>query len=131
MNIRFLETVIWLAHYRNFRLTSEHLHITQPAISSRLQMVEQELGVRLFERQGREVIATPAGGAFVVEAREIVRRYKAMMSRHKGTSELGGLVRVGLPSSMAHLLLPEITSLLPQQRMSKQIAQPTRKPSIS
>lgn len=52
MNIRFLETVIWLAHHRNFRLTSEHLHITLPAISSRLQMVEQELGVRLFERQG-------------------------------------------------------------------------------
>lgn len=34
------------------------------------------------------------------------------MSRHKGASDLGGLVRVGLPSSMAHLLLPEITRSL-------------------
>ena len=112
MNIRFLETVIWLAHFRNFRLTSEHLHMTQPAISSRIQMIEQELGVRLFERHAREVTVTAAGEAFVADAREIVRRYEAMMSRYKGTAELGGLVRVGLASSMAHLLLPEITRAL-------------------
>lgn len=112
MNIRFLETVIWLAHYRNFRLTGEHLHMTQPAISSRIQMIEQELGVRLFERQAREVTVTPAGEAFVAEAREIVRRYEAMMNRHRHEPELGGLVRIGLASSMAHLLLPEITRSL-------------------
>lgn len=109
MNIRFLETVIWLAHYRNFRLTAEHMHITQPAISSRINMIEQELGVRLFERQAREVIATPAGEAFVAEAKEIVRRYDVLVSRHRAPLEMGGLVRLGLASSMAHLLLPGIT----------------------
>ncbi|WP_137917317.1 LysR family transcriptional regulator [Hydrogenophaga sp. 2FB] len=112
MNIRFLETVIWLAHDRNFRVTSERLHMTQPAISSRIQMIEQELGVRLFERQAREVTVTPAGEAFVAEAREIIRRYDAMMNRHRRSAELGGQVRIGLPSSMAHLLLPEITRTL-------------------
>jgi len=109
VNIRFLETIVWLAHYRNFRVTGEHLHLTQPAISSRINMVEQELGVRLFERQAREVVVTPAGEAFVAEAREIVRRYDALVSRHRAPSQMAGLVRLGLASSMAHLLLPAIT----------------------
>ena len=109
MNIRFLETIVWLAHYRSFRMTGEHLHLTQPAISSRINMVEQELGVRLFERQAREVVVTPAGEAFVAEAREIVRRYDALVSRHRTPSQMAGLVRLGLASSMAHLLLPGIT----------------------
>lgn len=115
MNIRFLETVIWLAHYRNFRVTGERLHLTQPAISSRIQQIEQELGVRLFDRQGREVVPTPEGQAFVADAREIVRRYQALLERHRPAKDLGGIVRIGLSSSMAHLLLPEIIAQLREQ----------------
>jgi DNA-binding transcriptional LysR family regulator len=115
MNIRFLETVVWLAHYRNFRMTGERLHLTQPAISSRIQQVEQELGVRLFDRQGREVVLTLEGEAFVADAREIVRRHEALLERHRPAKDLGGLVRIGLSSSMAHLLLPEIVGQLREQ----------------
>ena len=115
MNIRFLETVIWLAHYRNFRVTGERLHLTQPAISSRIQQIEQELGVRLFDRQGREVTLTPEGEAFVADAREIVRRYNALLGRHRPAKRLGGIVRMGLSSSMAHLLLPGIIGQLREQ----------------
>lgn len=115
MNIRFLETVVWLAHYRNFRLTGERLHLTQPAISSRIQQVEQELGVRLFERQGRDVCLTPQGQSFVAEAQEIVRRYEALVSRHRPSRRLGGVLRMGLASSMAHLLLPDIIQRLREE----------------
>ncbi|MYN13934.1 LysR family transcriptional regulator [Pusillimonas sp. TS35] len=115
MNIRFLETAVWLAHYRNFRLTGERLHLTQPAISSRIQQIEQELGFRIFERQGREVTLTPKGEAFVADAQEVVRRYETLMSRHRPAKNLDGLVRMGLASSMAHLLLPDIIQQLREQ----------------
>ena len=115
MNIRFLETVVWLAHYRNFRLTGERLHLTQPAISSRIQQIEQELGFRLFERQGREVSLTPEGEAFVADAQEVVRRYEALVNRHRPPKGLGGVVKMGLASSMAHLLLPDIIQQLREQ----------------
>lgn len=115
MNIRFLETVVWLAHYRNFRLTGERLHLTQPAISSRIQQIEQELGFRLFERQGREVGLTPKGEAFVADAQEVVRRYEALVNRHRPPKGLGGVVKMGLASSMAHLLLPDVIQQLREQ----------------
>lgn len=121
MNIRFLKTVVWLAHYKNFRITGERLHLTQPAISSRIQQVEQELGFRIFERQGREVSVTPAGQVFVADAQEIVQQYEAMVNRHRPSQALGGVVKIGLASSMAHLLLPGIIEQLrerhPQVRL--------------
>lgn len=116
MNIRFLKTVVWLAHHKNFRVTGEHLHLTQPAISSRIQQVEQELGFRIFERQGREVTLTPAGQTFVSDARKIVQQYDAMVNRHRSAVPLGGVVRLGLASSMAHLLLPGIIEQLREQQ---------------
>lgn len=112
MNIRILETAIWLAHDRNFRVTGERLHLTQPAISSRINQLEQELGVKLFERHAREVVVTPEGQAFIDEAREIVRRYESMMNRHSRSAEFTSKVRIGLPSSMVHLLLPRLTDML-------------------
>lgn len=115
MNIKFLETAIWLAHDRNFRVTGERLHLTQPAISSRINQLEQELGVKLFERSAREVVMTPAGQAFIEDARDIVRRYEAMMSRHGRSADSTSKVRIGLSSSMVHLLLPRITDLLRAQ----------------
>lgn len=115
MNIRFLETVIWLAHYRSFRQTADKLHITQAAISSRIAVIEQELGVRLFDRQPREVVLTEAGREFIAEARDIVRRYTAMVERHKASPAMQGPVRLGLSSSIAHLLLPEIATTLREQ----------------
>lgn len=115
MNIRFLKTVVWLAHYKNFRITGERLHLTQPAISSRIQQVEQELGFRIFERQGREVSLTPAGQIFVTDAQEIVHQYDAMVNRHRPSQALGGVVKIGLATSMAHLLLPGIIDQLREQ----------------
>ena len=53
MNVRFLETFVWLAQLRNFRMTAEKLHTTQAAVSSRIATLEQDFGVRLFDRGAR------------------------------------------------------------------------------
>ena len=58
MNIRFLETFVWLAQLKHFRLTAEKLHTTQSAVSSRIATLEQDFGVRLFDRIAREVALT-------------------------------------------------------------------------
>ncbi len=118
MNIRFLETAVWLAHYRSFRITAERLNITQAAISSRIATMEQELGVRLFDRQSRDVVLTKEGEEFVRGARDIVERYEALTVRLRTSSEIEGLVRLGLVSSMAHTLLPDIARTLRENHPS-------------
>ncbi len=61
MNIRFLETVIWLSELRNFRATAARLNMTPAAISNRIGAMEQELGFRLFDRDARDVNLTAEG----------------------------------------------------------------------
>lgn len=50
MNLKFLETFIWVAKLRSFSLAAEKLHSTQAAISSRISVLEQELGAKLLKR---------------------------------------------------------------------------------
>lgn len=115
MNIRFLDAAIWLAHYRNFRLTAEHLHISQAAISSRIAVLEEEFGQRLFERGPRDVTLTPAGERFLEGARDVVACYGRLQDTMRVDTTLQGHIRIGVASSMAHFLLPPITRTLRQE----------------
>ena len=61
MNMRFLLTFVWVARLGSFRLTAEKLSTTQAAISSRISVLETELGVQLFQRDSRGVNLTREG----------------------------------------------------------------------
>src|ERR1700682_5486117 len=78
MNVRFLETFVWLAQLRNFRMTAEKLHTTQAAVSSRIATLEQEFGVRLFERGVRDVALTLDGSKALIYAERLVRTMREM-----------------------------------------------------
>lgn len=112
MNIRFLETAIWLAELRNFRVTADRMNMTPAAISNRITAMEQELGFRLFDRDARDVRLTAEGAAFVDGAREIVARYNELVGRMTPQDSLEGTVRIGLLPSMALTLLPMIIDML-------------------
>ncbi len=51
--LRQLEYVVALAEVRNFRRAAERCEVTQPALSTQIQRLERQLGVRLFERNRR------------------------------------------------------------------------------
>src|SRR5258707_1875315 len=86
MNLRFLETFVLLAELRNFRLTAERLYTTQAAVSSRIATLEQEFGVRLFDRGVREVTLTADGAKALVHAERMLRLMRERSEEH--TSEL-------------------------------------------
>lgn len=106
MNIRFLETFIWLARLQNFRLTAEHLHTTQAAVSSRIAALEDSFDVRLFERSSRSAKLTPAGRRMLAYAERIVRLNAEMRRDVAGTEGAGGLVRLGVIESIVHSWFP-------------------------
>ena len=62
MNLKFLETFVWVAKLKSFRLTAEKLFTTQASISSRIAVLESELGVKLFLRDSRGVRREPDPG---------------------------------------------------------------------
>ncbi len=67
MNIRRVEYFLNLAKSQNLHHASEILHISPPALSKAMKLLEEELGVTLWVRSGRKMILSDAGKSFVKE----------------------------------------------------------------
>jgi DNA-binding transcriptional LysR family regulator len=74
MDFRNLRYFVAVADELGFRRAAQRLHVSQPAVSQQVRKLEEDLGVRLFDRTPRRVALTPAGEAFVVEARRILEQ---------------------------------------------------------
>jgi DNA-binding transcriptional LysR family regulator len=72
MEIRHLRYVIALAEELHFGRAAKRLNVSQPPLSQQLMKLEEELGVKLFERTKHKVTLTGAGVAFVAEARSVL-----------------------------------------------------------
>jgi DNA-binding transcriptional LysR family regulator len=72
MDLRQLQYVEAVARWENFTRAAANLHVAQPALSRAVANLEEELGVRLFDRTSRRVRITEAGQALVVRARRIL-----------------------------------------------------------
>lgn len=72
MDTANLSAFLSVAEHASFSRAAEQLHLTQPAISKRVAALEQQLGVRLFDRIGRHVSLTEAGQALRPRAKQIL-----------------------------------------------------------
>jgi DNA-binding transcriptional LysR family regulator len=79
MELRHLKYFVAVADELHFRRAAERLHVAQPAVSEQVRKLEQELGVRLFDRTQRSVSLTSAGSAMLEEARGVLRQAEAAM----------------------------------------------------
>jgi DNA-binding transcriptional LysR family regulator len=93
----------------SFTQAAELLHVSQPAVTSHVKTLEQELGVRLFERAAGAVRLTPAGECLFVYAEE-VNRLAQQTLRDIGSlnGEQRGRLRLGASTTIAQYLLPRI-----------------------
>jgi DNA-binding transcriptional LysR family regulator len=110
MELRRLKYFVAVAQELNFRRAAEQLHVAQPAVSQQVRKLECELGVDLFRRNKRAVALTPAGVAFLDEARRTLRQAEAaaQVARQAGEGTLGRL-RLGyqpgaLPSPLSEAI---------------------------
>lgn len=72
MEIGQLEAFDRVARDGNFTRAAESMDLTQPAVSTRISLLETELGGQLFERRGRTLLITPLGERFLPYARRMI-----------------------------------------------------------
>jgi DNA-binding transcriptional LysR family regulator len=102
MELRHLRYFVAVAEDLHFRRAAERLHVAQPAVSEQVRKLEQELGVRLFERSQRSVSLTPAGSALLIEARSVLRHAEVAQQAARTASHHASLrMRIGyLPEAL-------------------------------
>lgn len=107
MELRQLRYFQAVAEEGSFSRAAERLHVSQPPLSLHVKTLEDELGVRLFDRSNRGVALTPAGEVFYEETRAVLRRLDQakVKTQHAGQGEVGTL-SVGFVSIAAYGILP-------------------------
>ncbi|NMI07510.1 LysR family transcriptional regulator [Paenibacillus sp. SZ31] len=105
MNLEQLEYVVEIAKTQSFSAASEHLHVTQSAISQSVHRLEKELGLILFERSRQGTHPTPEGKQFIAKALDILQRIDELKSLNAEASSLTGELHVAtFPSVMPYLV---------------------------
>lgn len=109
MTLTQLEYIVALDTNRHFVLASEKCFVTQPTLSMQIQKLEDELGVKIFDRTKQPVIPTEIGASIIAQARIILREantVKQMISDQKDI--LTGELRIGIIPTLAPYLIPPL-----------------------
>lgn len=116
MNIQQLEYILAVNQFRHFAKAAEHCHVTQPTLSMMIQKLEDELGVKLFDRTAQPVRPTPAGMKVIEQARVVL--YQASLIKDIVSEEkhsLGDTFRLAVLPTIAPYLLPRFFAQLTEQ----------------
>ena len=107
MELRHLRYFIAVAEHLSFSRAAEALETAQPSLSQQIRHLEDEIGVELFTREKRQIELTPAGDAFLIEARGIVAHLDTAVTyaREAGRG-LRGELRIGYTFSAMMWTLP-------------------------
>jgi len=110
-----IQTFLWVARLKGVRRASEQMNISQPAVTARLQTLEDDLRVKLFERTTRGVVLTREGELLRGYAEQIVFVQEEIRQRVSDPTGLEGLFRVGASETIAETWLPRFLERLSQE----------------
>jgi DNA-binding transcriptional LysR family regulator len=109
VELRQLRYFVAVAEELHFRRAAARLHISQPPLSQQIARLEQELGARLLNRTRRRVELTPAGEAFLRDARAMLAELEvAVATAQRIDSGQAGRLRVSFVGSALLSVLPGI-----------------------
>jgi DNA-binding transcriptional LysR family regulator len=111
MDIQQIKYFLALADELHFWRTSEKMFITQSALSRHIQALEQELGLKLFLRDNRNVKLTKAGEFLRGEYAKLLTEFDSV-ARHARQIDAGefGTLRIGHPASITFSVLPDLVA---------------------
>ncbi|MDQ0972322.1 LysR family transcriptional activator of glutamate synthase operon [Neobacillus niacini] len=111
MELRQLRYLIEVAERQHVTEAADHLNVAQSAVSYQITKLEEELGVKLLERVGRNIKITPIGKIFLqfaISALKTLDEGKEKVEEY--LNPLGGTLHIGYPSSLSIYWLPNLIS---------------------
>lgn len=105
MNLRQLQYFVEVSELESVTRAAERLHVAQPAVSRHMRALERDLGVRLFNRDGRGINLTNAGLVFRDRVRMVLRELDRAQLEVKALSRSpGGRIDFAMPFSVSQAL---------------------------
>ena len=106
-SLRQLQYAVAVADARSFRRAAEQCGVSQPSLSAQLAQLEGALGVRLFERDRRRVLLTPAGEDLIARARRVLVDADDLVDAARRLGDpLAGPISIGVIPTVSPYLLP-------------------------
>jgi DNA-binding transcriptional LysR family regulator len=109
VELRQIRSFLSIAETLHFGRTAELIHLSQPALSLQIRALEEEVGVRLFERNRRKTTLTAAGVAFRADAAAALLQLEQAIRRARlAANGKLGLLRIGFISTAGSEIVPDI-----------------------
>jgi len=116
MNIQQLEYIIAVDNYRHFSKAAEASFVTQPTLSMMIQKLEDELGIKLFDRNTQPVRPTPSGRKVIDQARVVLQQTALIKDIvNEEEQSLKGTFRLSVLPTIAPYLLPRFFQQLAEE----------------
>lgn len=113
MNLRDLRYLIAVADLRSFVQASEHCHISQPTLSTQIKKLEERLGVQIFERNNKRVLATEVGEHIIATARRILKEVDHIQELAETARDpMAGNLRIGAFPTLSTYIFPALVPLI-------------------
>ncbi len=107
MTLQQFEYILAVNEFRHFGKAAEHCHVTQPTLSAMIQKLEEELGVKLFDRSVQPVCPTLIGQKIIAQAQTILQlSHQITEFVAEEQDSVSGSLRLGILPTIAPYLLP-------------------------
>lgn len=121
MNLYHLRYFVTLAHLEHYTKAAEILAITQPSLSHAISSLEKELGVKLFEKEGRNVVLTKCGQAFLTDVEQVLGMLDSSINKLQMTGTGEGRIDVALLRTLSTSVVPQFVRGFLDTRPEKNI----------
>ena len=116
MNLRDLQYLVAVADLHSFVQAAERCFISQPTLSMQIKKFEDSLGVQIFERNNKKVIATEVGNEIIASARRILQEADALKQIAQSARDpLSGNLRLGAFPTLSTYLFPSLLPLIKEE----------------
>lgn len=109
MDFKQIEAFVHVVRHRSFSKAADAIYLTQPTISAHISSLEKELGIKLIDRSGKDIVPTEAGKLFYDHAVNMINaRDNAIYSLGRYTKDIKGKIELAASTVPSQIILPKL-----------------------
>lgn len=109
MDFKQIEAFVYVVRHKSFSKAADAIYLTQPTISSHINSLEKELGIKLIDRSAKDIVPTDAGKLFFEHAVSMInQRDLAIFSLNQYSSTIKGKIEIAASTVPSQIILPQL-----------------------